>query len=147
MSRKLIKFLQGRGHECDLRENDISVSRLHAFIKYINGNFVMIDNNSKFGTLIFLRKSHKIERKKIALQIGRTVITFSLKQASINNIPVFKHPNLMEKFSKAITTSNVLMPKPASTTTSKQKSSVNELPQDSESSPSKQDNNGSFIDD
>jgi len=24
----------GRGHECDLRENDISVSRLHAYIKY-----------------------------------------------------------------------------------------------------------------
>jgi len=24
----------GRGHECDLRENDISVSRFHAFIKY-----------------------------------------------------------------------------------------------------------------
>ena len=71
----------GRGHESDLRENDISVSRLHAFIKYVNGSFVLIDNNSKFGTLVLLRRSQKIERKKIALQLGRTVLTFSLKQA------------------------------------------------------------------
>lgn len=107
---------------------------------------MIIDNNSKFGTLIFLRKSYKIERKKIALQIGRTVITFSLKQTSINNIPVFKHPNLMEKFSKSLTTSTVAMTKPVDTG-SKQKSSINDLPQDPENSPNKQDNNGSFIDD
>jgi translation elongation factor P/translation initiation factor 5A len=90
----------GRGHECDLRENDISVSRLHAFIKYQDGQFVVFDNNSKFGTLVLLRKDFKIEKKKIALQIGRTVITFSLKQSSVNNVPVFKDPTLMEKLTK-----------------------------------------------
>jgi len=90
----------GRGHECDLRENDISVSRLHAFIKYQEGQFLIFDNNSKFGTLILLRKDFNIEKKKIALQIGRTVITFSLKQASVNNVPVFKNPSLMDKLSK-----------------------------------------------
>jgi len=57
----------GRGHECDLRENDISVSRLHAFIKYENGQFIIVDNNSKFGTLVLLRKNCKIEKKKIAI--------------------------------------------------------------------------------
>jgi hypothetical protein len=90
----------GRGHECDLRENDISVSRLHAYIKYQDGQFVVFDNNSKFGTLIWLRKDFKIEKKKIALQIGRTVITFSLKQSSANNVPIFKDPTLMEKLSQ-----------------------------------------------
>jgi len=90
----------GRGHECDLRENDISVSRLHAFIKYQEGKFVISDNNSKFGTLILLRKDFKIEKRKVALQIGRTVITFSLKQTSVNNVPVFKSPSLMDKLSK-----------------------------------------------
>jgi len=69
----------GRGHECDLRENDISVSRLHAFIRFHNGEFLITDNNSKFGTLVLLRKDYELERKKIALQIGRTVVTFSLK--------------------------------------------------------------------
>jgi len=90
----------GRGHECDLRENDISVSRFHAYLKYQDGQFSVFDNNSKFGTLVLLRKDHQIERKKIALQIGRTVITFSLKHSSVNNVPVFKHPMLMEKLSK-----------------------------------------------
>jgi predicted component of type VI protein secretion system len=110
----------GRGHECDLRENDISVSRLHAFIKYQEGQFVIFDNNSKFGTLILLRKDFNIERKKIALQIGRTVITFSLKQSSVNNVPVFKSPSLMDKLSKwSSTNSNNQSPenKKASTLT------------------------------
>jgi len=67
-----------------LRENDISVSRLHAFIQYNNldGTFKLTDNNSKFGTLILLRKDFEIERKKIAVQTGRTVLTFSLKHAT-----------------------------------------------------------------
>jgi len=90
----------GRGHECDLRENDISVSRFHAYIKYQDGQFFVFDNNSKFGTLVLLRRDYQIERKKIALQIGRTVITFSLKHSSINNIPVFKHPMLLDKLTK-----------------------------------------------
>jgi hypothetical protein len=98
----------GRGHECDLRENDISVSRLHAFIKYENGQFIVFDNNSKFGTLVLLRKNYKIEKKKIALQIGRTVLTFSLKQSAVQNVPVFKNPMLMEKFGKYVSPKNGL---------------------------------------
>ena len=42
----------GRGHQSDIRISDISVSRFHAFIKYENNNFLIFDNNSKFGTLI-----------------------------------------------------------------------------------------------
>ena len=76
------------------------MSRFHAYIKYQDGQFAVFDNNSKFGTLVLLRKDYKIERKKIALQVGRTVITFSLKQSSVNNVPIFKHPALMEKLSK-----------------------------------------------
>jgi len=84
-----------------LRENDISVSRLHAFIKYQDGHFTILDNNSKFGTLIFLRKELPIEKKKkLALQLGRTVITFSLKQTTVNNVPVFKNQTFQEKLTK-----------------------------------------------
>lgn len=94
----------GRGHDCDLRENDISVSRLHALIKYQDEKFVIVDNNSKFGTLILLRKGFEIEKKKIALQLGRTVITFSLKQQAIeqprDNLNPAKNPMYVEKQSK-----------------------------------------------
>lgn len=42
----------GRGHECEIRITDISVSRKHAFIKTQNNEFYILDNNSKFGTLV-----------------------------------------------------------------------------------------------
>ena len=58
------------------------MSRLHAYIRYENSKFVIVDNNSKFGTLILLRRDFDIEKRKIAVQVGRTVITFSLKQSS-----------------------------------------------------------------
>jgi hypothetical protein len=142
----------GRGHECDLRENDISVSRLHAYIKYENGQFIIIDNNSKFGTLILLRKNYKIEKKKIALQIGRTVITFSLKQSSANNVPVFKHPLLMEKLTKwqSPKNANSNNSKPSLSVNNKHKNTAVSVPgssnQQQESDVPDQGNlNGSFI--
>ena len=70
----------GRGHESDLRINDISVSRLHAMIKYKNGRFLLEDNVSKFGTLVLVRKQTPLEPGfNKAVQIGRTVVNFSVK--------------------------------------------------------------------
>ena len=43
----------GRGTDNDLRVTDISVSRIHVFIKRdTDGFFFLEDNESKFGTLI-----------------------------------------------------------------------------------------------
>lgn len=42
----------GRGHECEIRITDISVSRNHAKIKMNNDGFYIYDNKSKFGTLV-----------------------------------------------------------------------------------------------
>ena len=42
----------GRGHDCELRISDVSVSRSHATINFSAGNFFIEDNGSKFGTLI-----------------------------------------------------------------------------------------------
>lgn len=69
----------GRGHQCDLRISDISVSRIHALLKYIDGQFLIFDNESKFGTLILLNSDYEIKNDKAAIQIGRTVFTFVLK--------------------------------------------------------------------
>ena len=68
----------GRGHDSDIRISDISVSRCHAIIKYSDGEFVLEDNSSKFGTLI---ESKEIEMNKdnnsVCLQVGRTLLVFS----------------------------------------------------------------------
>tara|TARA_B110000503_G_scaffold50444_1_gene81694 strand:- start:223 stop:393 length:171 start_codon:yes stop_codon:yes gene_type:complete len=47
---------KGRGHASDIRISDISVSRLHAYIKFEDGKYILTDNNSKFGTLVLLKK-------------------------------------------------------------------------------------------
>ena len=81
----------GRGHQCDLRISDISVSRIHAFLKFLGGKFLIYDNESKFGTLILLNKDYEIKNDKAAIQIGRTVFTFVQKtpmQYAANNIDV-----------------------------------------------------------
>jgi pSer/pThr/pTyr-binding forkhead associated (FHA) protein len=73
----------GRGHQCDIRVTDISVSRVHAFIKLINGKFVLFDNESKFGTLVKLQRDIQINFEKKAFQIGRTVLTFKMKKPKL----------------------------------------------------------------
>lgn len=58
-SRELIKV--GRGHDSQVRITDISVSRCHALIKKSNrGDYIVEDNNSKFGTLVLCRKPYML---------------------------------------------------------------------------------------
>ncbi|CAD2093185.1 FHA domain protein, putative [Plasmodium vinckei brucechwatti] len=81
----------GRGHDSDIRVNDISVSRFHALIKFLNGNFYIEDCKSKFGTLIQIRRPvfFNIRRSKfIALQIGRTVMYIYMKRKNWMFLPV-----------------------------------------------------------
>jgi hypothetical protein len=47
-------------------------------MKYENGNFLLFDNNSKFGTTVLLRRGYQIESEPKTLQIGSTIITLSL---------------------------------------------------------------------
>ncbi len=47
----------GRGHESDLRIPDVSISRWHATVTFTDdGRFEIEDHNSKFGTLMALRR-------------------------------------------------------------------------------------------
>ncbi|VWU52967.1 FHA domain protein, putative, partial [Hepatocystis sp. ex Piliocolobus tephrosceles] len=81
----------GRGHDSDIRVNDISVSRFHALIKLHNGNFYIEDCKSKFGTLIQIRKPvfFNIRRNKfIALQIGGTVMYVYMKRKNWMFLPI-----------------------------------------------------------
>lgn len=73
-------FSLGRGHDSELRINDISVSRKHANLEYKNGVFTLTDLKSKFGTLVLC--SHNVElneQSSKTYQVGRTVITLKAK--------------------------------------------------------------------
>ena len=87
----------GRGHESDVRINDISVSRIHALLKYDknNGKLLIRNLKSKFGTLILLKNPFFIKEKKIDFQIGRTFI-----EAYLMNIKDFEIMKNIEKIQK-----------------------------------------------
>ena len=91
-------FQLGRGHDSDLRINDISVSRKHASIEYREDGFYVVDYQSKFGTLVLLSDWIKItEDSHKTVQIGRTVVTSKAKSTS--KVPEFnpKGNNISEK--------------------------------------------------
>lgn len=72
------KIVMGRGHEADIRINDISVSRMHGTITLLKENKIQLrDLNSKFGTLALIQKDFEIpskENKAALLQIGRSYL-------------------------------------------------------------------------
>jgi pSer/pThr/pTyr-binding forkhead associated (FHA) protein len=70
------KITLGRGHESDVRINDISVSRTHACITFnlTNSRICIRDLKSKFGTLVLLKNNLQVREKKTHLQIGRTYL-------------------------------------------------------------------------
>lgn len=53
----------GRSIQSDLKLNDISVSRIHAFLKYEKEQqkFYLQDNQSKFGSLVLMKKGIVLE--------------------------------------------------------------------------------------
>lgn len=74
------EFKLGRGHESQVRINDISVSRCHAIIKCKPDGFYIEDNTSKFGTIILLKDKLRLKaHHTMAVQVGRTVISFTIK--------------------------------------------------------------------
>lgn len=80
LTDKVLKL--GRGHESDVRIADVSISRCHATIRFQRGHFILEDNNSKFGTLVAMKKPRMLEpSKSISIQMGRTVLSLSAQPA------------------------------------------------------------------
>eukprot|EP00920_Eleutheroschizon_duboscqi_P017812 GHVT01042759.1.p1 GENE.GHVT01042759.1~~GHVT01042759.1.p1 ORF type:complete len:898 (+),score=247.08 GHVT01042759.1:419-3112(+) len=76
----------GRGHESDVRIPDVSISRCHAAVRFVDEKFHLEDYDSKFGTLISLRKPFVLPAQgEIALQIGRSVVR--LRHALLEELP------------------------------------------------------------
>lgn len=93
----------GRGHESEVRVNDISVSRCHAIIKYQPDGIYIEDNRSKFGTLVLLKEEFKLQQEHTAaVQIGRTVVSFTVRNSAIDkyNLDMASQPkvgNILQK--------------------------------------------------
>lgn len=78
-SIRIVLTKQGRGHDSEIRINDISVSRLHATIKLLSGRFYLEDRSSKFGTLVQARTGIIVSRTEpCSVQVGRTVLDFQV---------------------------------------------------------------------
>ena len=72
----------GRDHDSDIRIGDVSVSRNHATIKYTKSGLYLQDNNSKFGTLVQVKKPILLDfNTPVVVQTGRTLLNLSVSRS------------------------------------------------------------------
>ena len=80
-SNNLLKI--GRGIDMDLIMNDLSISRNHCLLELNeNGEILLTDSNSKFGTLILVqaKKMEILENQTLTIQVGRTFFNIGYKK-------------------------------------------------------------------
>jgi len=78
LAEKAVKL--GRSHDCQVQIADVSISRCHATIRFDHGQFLLEDNNSKFGTLVAMKKPRLLESgSTVSIQTGRTVLSLCLQ--------------------------------------------------------------------
>ena len=73
----------GRGIDMDLIMNDLSISRNHCQLELTdNGEVLLKDVNSKFGTLILVqaKKVEILENQTLTIQVGRTFFNIGYKK-------------------------------------------------------------------
>ena len=89
------KIKTGRGHECDILLSDISVSRIHCYFIVENKNVFLQDNDSKFGTLVFVQapKLKLCQELPLYLKIGRSSLDIKIKK----NFNLFSCCDISEK--------------------------------------------------
>lgn len=71
----------GRSKDCHLRLDDVTVSRVHATITFVDGAFVVKDNDTRFSTLIKPTEAELLPNSSsepLEVQMGRTVLALSL---------------------------------------------------------------------
>lgn len=92
----------GRSIETDMKIADISVSRVHSYIRCIGDQLILDDNGSKFGTLVKIMKPYPILRirhdsldkdeskfyfQSSIFQIGRSMIYFKFYDQQSHLVP------------------------------------------------------------
>ena len=76
----------GRHTDNDIIDNDMTISRYHAILKYNKNNgHITITNKSKFGVLLLIKDNVKLNvKQKIFIQMGKTYLSAGVKD-SLNN--------------------------------------------------------------
>ena len=76
----------GRGILSDILLSDVSVSRIHCMIDVEGDNVFIVDNDSKFGTLILIQTPiiKMTENLPLFIQVGRTFLNFEIKKIEKN---------------------------------------------------------------
>lgn len=77
------EFRIGRSVESDMKIADISVSRVHAYIRLVGDELVLDDNGSKFGTMVKIVKPEPILKAHVAQQRG--FFSSELDQATLRD--------------------------------------------------------------
>lgn len=86
------QVLIGRSNLSNIRLSDVSVSRNHAKLKYINGEFFLEDIGSKFGTLLLIQNDILFfPYKDIKIQSGRSLLMFKLKRTCLGLFKCYKN--------------------------------------------------------
>ena len=95
LSKSRPAVVVGRGHDADVRINDISVSRFHSMIRLVQvsvaGNnglkkqqIVIEDRGSKFGSLLAVKGPIPLEPGvPVSIQSGRTITTVTVKKPNL----------------------------------------------------------------
>jgi hypothetical protein len=70
----------GRNGVNDVIDEDLTVSRNHAILKYnqAEGEVVLENRSETFGTLVLIKGNIKMKNKNLNLQIGNSFITVNL---------------------------------------------------------------------
>lgn len=70
----------GRSHEAGLQLLDVSVSRLHATVKFVDNQFILESKGARFGTVVRASQpSALVEDESLSIQAGRTVLQFLME--------------------------------------------------------------------
>jgi len=73
----------GRGHECGMTIQDSAISRVQASIEFREGQFVLSDHGSRFGTYVKIIKELALQvGEQVSVQIGRTILQLSVKSGT-----------------------------------------------------------------
>lgn len=102
---KASEFKIGRNVETDMKIADISVSRIHSYIRVRNGKLYVEDNGAKFGTLVKIRDPLEIiqygnpEREQSLFQVGQSLVYFGLTEQGKNKRKINRSLRKIENLS------------------------------------------------
>ncbi len=94
MNLKIIHVVQlnkdiisiGRKKGNDIIDEDISISRNHAVLKYNKkkGNIIIENRSEKFGTLVLIKGNIIVKEKVIGFQVGKSYVTACMIKKNVN---------------------------------------------------------------